>query len=591
MRKQWFWVALLLFAAALRLPAPDWDGGISAHPDELYLLDAAGRVAPWGDICTAVPQFPYGHLPVYLATALIRAAPGADPLYAARLLSGLIGVLLVALAGAWGRQLGGDRGGLLAAALLAVAPFPLQQARFYTVDPLAAVCTATALLAAVRRRWGAAGALTGLAVACKVTAGWVLVPVLVAAWLSDDLHALRFTLHVSRFVFHGLQVALAGAAAFALVSPWALLRPVACWEGPLIQLGVVAGRWDFPYTRQYAGTLPYLYPLAQLALWGLGPGVVVAGLGGLGAALVHWRRLPLAARVAAIWMGLFFAVTAGLYVKFPRYLLPIYPLWVAWAARATPDHGPWTTRNKPVWSVVCRLWSLAVIALTALPGIAQLTLYARPHPWVTASRWLYVNLPPGSTIAVEAWDYPLPVSLPEGDVSRYRQITLPVMDEESPEKAAALAAALREADAIVLASPRGYGALARQPERYAGTLAWYRTLLTAPGWETVAFGRCPRLGPLPLSDDPLADAGLPAPLTLAARCGAPYVLRLPRLDESFRVYDAPAVLVLVRRSASWKIQGLLTPRHQDARKALQNLAGLVASREIFVPPPVNAGAW
>jgi hypothetical protein len=80
-------------------------------------------------------------------------------------------------------------------------------------------------------------------------------------------------------------------------------------------------------------------------------------------------------------------------------------------------------------------------------------------------------------------------------------------------------------------------------------------------------------------------------LTLAARCGAPYVLRLPRLDESFRVYDAPAVLVLVRRSASWEIQDLFTPRHQDARKALQDLAGLVALREIFVPPPVNAGAW
>lgn len=550
MRKQWLWMALLLLAAALRLPAPDWDGGISAHPDELYLLDAASRVAPWGDICLAVPQFPYGHLPVYLAAALIRAAPGADPLYVARLFSGLSGVLLVALAGAWGKQLGGGRGGLLAATLLAVAPFPLQQARFYTVDPLAAVGATTALLAAVRRRWGAAGALTGLAVACKVTAGWVLVPVLVAAWLSADLHPSRFPLHVSRFTLHGLQVVLAGAAAFALVSPWALLRPVACWEGPLIQLGMVAGRWDFPYTRQYAGTLSYLYPLVQLALWGVGPGVAVAGLGGVGAAVVHWRRQPLTVRVAAVWLGLFFAVTAGLYVKFPRYLLPIYPVWVAWAARAITDPGPRFTSDKLIWSVVYRLGFGAVIALTALPGVAQLTIYARPHPWVAASRWLYAHLPPGSTIAVEAWDYPLPVSLPEGDVSRYRQITLPVMDEESPEKAAALAAALREAEAIVLASPRGYGSLARQPERYAATLAWYRALLTALGWETVAFGRCPRLGPLALNDDPLVEAGLPAPLPLAVRCGTPDALRLPRLDESFRVYDAPAVLLLVRPATS-----------------------------------------
>ncbi len=98
---------------------------------------------------------------------------------------------------------------------------------------------------------------------------------------------------------------------------------------------------------------------------------------------------------------------------------------------------------------------------------------------------------------------------------------------------------------IVLASSRGYGALARQPERYAETLAWYREILEER--EVVAFGRCPRLGPVALADDPLADAGLPGVLPLTARCEAPYVLRLPHLDESFRVYDAPTVLLLLKR--------------------------------------------
>jgi len=64
--------------------------------------------------------------------------------------------------------------------------------------------------------------------------------------------------------------------------------------------------------------------------------------------------------------------------------------------------------------------------------------------------------------------------------------------------------------------------------------------------QLLAFGRCPRLGPLALSDDPLADAGLPTPLTLAERCGTPLALRLPHLDESFRVYDAPMVLLALR---------------------------------------------
>ncbi|MFP4395422.1 MAG: hypothetical protein ACLFTI_09180 [Anaerolineales bacterium] len=50
--------------------------------------------------------------------------------------------------------------------------------------------------------------------------------------------------------------------------------------------------------------------------------------------------------------------------------------------------------------------------------------------------------------------------------------------------------------------------------------------------EVIAFGRCPRLGPLALSDDPLADSGLPVTISLAERCGTPYALRLPALDEN-----------------------------------------------------------
>jgi hypothetical protein len=121
---------------------------------------------------------------------------------------------------------------------------------------------------------------------------------------------------------------------------------------------------------------------------------------------------------------------------------------------------------------------------------------------------------------------------------------LPVFAASSPEKAVQLAEASARAEVIILASRRGYGALAKQPAGYdVNMLAWYRAQLRAR--EVIAFGRCPRLGPLALSDDPLADSGLPTPISLAERCGTPYALRLPALDESFRVYDAPTTLLLL----------------------------------------------
>jgi len=346
-----------------------------------------------------------------------------------------------------------------------------------------------------------------------------------------------------------LPMALAGLVAFFLASPWAVLRPLTCWRGPWIQARMVAGHFDFPYTRQYAGTWPYFSPLVQLALWGLGPAATLAGLMGLALALWRWRQLPMAARVAWVWTVTYFLATAGLYVKFPRYLLPLYPAWVAWAVAAFAKPGktiPHSLTTGLRWGRSFKAVAHMLILLLTLPlGLAQATIYAQPYPWAGASRWLYATLLPGETVVVEMWDHALPVPLPEGDSGRYVQRTLPVFDEETPDKRAQLEAAFREAEVIVLASRRGYGALARQSARYAETLRWYRALLAER--DVVAFGRCPRLGLVALTDDPLADAGLPLPLTLAERCGTRWALRLPRLDESFRVYDAPTTLLLFQK--------------------------------------------
>ncbi len=566
---RWFWLLLLLLAAILRLPGADWDGGIAAHPDERFLVDVAAATPLWGDPMLAAPDFPYGHLPLYLLRLLMLGAPRADPLYVGRLASGLLGVLLVAATGALGRRLAGERAGLLAAMLLACAPFALQQARFYTVDVPGAVCVSLTLLFALRRNFRAAGAFWGLVVACKASLVWIGLPLGLAFItlecnhhrrreilpLPITSHATRLTLHVSRITYYALRLTstllLPAVLSVAVASPWALLRPAAAWRGPWIQSLMVAGRLDFPYTRQYAGTWPFFYPLAQMAWWGLGPTATLAGLASLGVAAARWRRLsPLEQILWAATVCCFLAL-AGWYVKFPRYLFPVYPLWCAWTACLLEQKNEKADRRgrqdaRCRGRAFARWWGAAgaVMLPTALLGAAQLSIYARPHPWESASRWLYAHLPAGATVAVEHWDHPLPIPLPGGDAGRYTTLILPVMDDETPEKLLQLEGALRESDVLVLASARGYGAVARQPARYAATLHWYAELLEAR--EVLAFGRCPQLGPLALSDDPLAEAGLPMPLSLAQRCGAPYALRLPRLDESFRVYDAPTVLLAVR---------------------------------------------
>ena len=373
----------------------------------------------------------------------------------------------------------------------------------------------------------------GLAVACKASLIWILPPVVGGIFLAE----LRFTKPLFR---RAVGIFLVALFSFAVSSPWTLLRPLTAWRGPWIQAGMVTGRFDFPYTRQYAGTWPYLYPLVQLALWGLGPLVALVGFGGLIVLTARWRRLSSAYRIAVFWTWLYFLATAGLYVKYPRYLLPLYPLWVIYAVA-----GLRQIRRLGLVPMPAGVGYGVLLLPTLLLGWAQFSIYQQPHPWQEASRWLYVNLSPETTIAVEEWDHPLPVPLPDYAAAEFTSRSLPVFAEDTPAKLSALAAAEEEAEVIVLASRRGYGALTRQAARYAETVSWYKLLLAER--EVLAFTRCPRLGPVALSDDPLEAAGLSVPDTLAERCQAPYALRIPRLDESFRSYDAPLVLLLLRR--------------------------------------------
>jgi hypothetical protein len=72
----------------------------------------------------------------------------------------------------------------------------------------------------------------------------------------------------------------------------ALMRSNPWGRGILEEAATQSGQGDLPYTRQYIGTVPVLYQLEQLVLWGMGviPGLVAVI--GFAVALVRspWKR-------------------------------------------------------------------------------------------------------------------------------------------------------------------------------------------------------------------------------------------------------------------------------------------------------------
>lgn len=530
---------LLFLAAALRFCGLDWDGGIGAHPDERYVVGVAETLR-WPDHLNPFdvsPDFAYGHLPLYLLVLLRLLGAGTDLLFVARVLAALFDLGTVALTFVLGRQVCGKRAGLLAAAFVALMVLHVQHAHFYTADVPLAFFTIGALLFAARLAKGGqpqyawlAGVWTGLAVGTKLNAALLVIPLGAVCIAAPVERSLRWR--------YALQIGAGALAVFALTNPFALLSFPMLWRNVARESAIARGLLDVPYTRQFHGTWPYVYPVLQQMRWGMGWPLGVTAFTGFFCAVWRAVRKPVTAAewVLVAWAMPFFVLVGALYAKFPRYWLPVTPLLAVYAAWALVSLHHRVRRLASLLICTTLIYSL-------LSSLAFVNMYHSPHPWLTASAWIRENVPPGAVIAVEQWDHPLPVGVVD-DYGVYDVGELPVFDEDSTIKSEKTEAVLAEADVVIVASRRGYTALARWPERYPLTARYYRQLFEgALGFEPAAcFGRYPRLGPLMLQDDPAA--GLDFALPEACRSG--FSLRLGRLDESFVVYDHPQVVIFQR---------------------------------------------
>jgi len=554
------WLRLLASlgaGAALRLYGLNWDGGQWLHPDERQIYFVAlglGRPESMAQALSAESPlnpgfFAYGSLPIYLlrlAAGLLAPlgpalglgqAPDDSLHLVGRLLAvlfdlgtvGLAYALARRLAAASGRPAAARGGALLAAALVALAVAHVQAAHFYTADVLLTFLAMLALNLAFdvaggagRGRQAALGVVVGLALATKVSGAPLLLLLPTAYYLRA---AGQEGPPRGRYPLPGLLLALLLCGlTFLLVEPYALLDWRTFLADTQREAQIAWGRLDVPYTRQYAGTVPYLYTAWQVALWGLALPAALAGWAGLAALLLRWlRRGAPADTLLLAWAGPTFLVTGLVYAKPLRYALPLVPVLCVLAARVVAGMGDRRLARMAGWALGGA--SLAYALLFA-------QIYAEPHPWTAASDWIYRNVPAGSTLAVEDWDTPLPLPLDlEGQARRieeYHVRVLPVYDEpDGAAKAQALADGLAGVDYVVVASRRAYGALARLPERYPVTGGYYRQLfagelgfrpagefLRGPAWLN------PRVPPLP---------------------GAAPRWLLP--DESLVVYDHPRAMI------------------------------------------------
>jgi len=150
-----------------------------------------------------------------------------------------------------------------------------------------------------------------------------------------------------------------GVVIFILAQPFGILDFETFSRHTNEQTSMVRGLWRPPFTIQYEHTMPYFYHLKQMLWYTMGVPVFTLAIVGT---LVSLARVTtssidlitrgnstthreLAELIPLTFLLVFFLTTAQFQVKFPRYLLPLYPVFLTFAAAlfgrmlGKPDHA------------------------------------------------------------------------------------------------------------------------------------------------------------------------------------------------------------------------------------------------------------
>ncbi len=339
-----------------------------------------------------------------------------------------------------------------------------------------------------------------------------------------------------------------------------------------LQGGMVGGSRDVPFVRQYIGTIPYLYHIEMQLRWGMGPALGIAAFAGffwaswrvVYAARSWWRAKnigssfnlapviygPDAPAVTAseimvsAWTAPYFLLTGLLAVKFMRYMQPITPFLMIFAA-AMLITIPLVALRRALIAVV--------LLITALYALSFMNIYNRSHPWIEESAWIYAEIEPESRILSEVWDDALPSNLTVGNINLKKDQY--VNDDvnwlsgtgalDSEKKLLSNLEKVAGTDVLVIASNRNYGVIPRLEEMYPLSSQYYPLLFDGSlGFElSFVTTRSPNGLGLELVPDPFVWPDLTPPEEIGAYLDEIGGISLGRFDESFTVYDQPLVMI------------------------------------------------
>ncbi len=575
-------ILIFLISFSFRIIGLNWDQGNHLHPDERMITMVAEKIAfPTIDPKLTLSEkvgilfdsksslnpkfFAYGSFPIYLLKGVSYLLSFVDPSLVTygkmnlvgRFLSAIFDSLTVILIFKITLQIfNSNKKALFAALFYSLSILPIQLSHFYAVDTLLTFFIFFTLYHAIclYQKFNFRNALFvgigfGLSLATKISATVLVfslgIGLIVSIFLSlkkeifgenisflkkirkylGKIFSLKFwsfrKQHQLKDIFlYFLLIMFVTEIVFIAFQPFALFDFNEFWKQLNQQKAMTKNAFIFPYTLQYVNTIPYLYQLKNIFLWGLGPVFGIFALfGGIYTFLKLIKGLFTPGNeksegsqlIIFSFFIIYFLIIGRFAVKFNRYCLPLYPIFAIFASNFI-----FSLKKKKliiVFSLFHFLWLFAFM-----------NIYKVPNTRVSATEWIKQNVPAGSTILREHWDDGLPL----GYHNNLNLIELQLYDSDNnPQKWPSIKNYLNKGDYLIIASNRLYTPLQKltdcknlpKDKCYVTTANYYKDLFSDKlGYSKVAeFSSYPNIFGLNINDQ--------------------------SADESFTVYDHPKVII------------------------------------------------
>lgn len=322
--------------------------------------------------------------------------------------------------------------------------------------------------------------------------------------------------------------------AFMFSSPYNIIKFQSILARQNYERLIIEGSLTVPWNLQFFGTPPYLYHLQNL-VWHLGPVVLIFSLVGL-AMFIYFiikkrNKVSISILPLIIFSIVYFAYMGPQHTKFIRYMVPIIPFFIIMFIFFVRY-----AREFKFLQLTQKIVIVLAVMIAVMYPIAFNSVYATEHTRITATKWIYTHIKPGSIIINEHWDVGLPLNMEGYNVGQYNFIEMKVFNGETEDKMKKMSENLAKGDIIVLSSRRGYGSIPNARSVMPLTTKYYELLFEEKlGFKKlIEFTSYPRIGSLELN-------------TRSA-------------EETFEVADHPKIIIFAKteKKTSEEIYQLVT---------------------------------